>query len=141
MANIENIWLILQTSSKKNSGTSNVLELQAVTSGQDVELKTNNTTYTKKDDGINQSLSTGKATQFYWSQSSGFWSAGALTTDNISDWNLEIQGSDAYLPHTVWVITKDSNGNFDLVITDTGWNSSNCLSTDGSECPAASYEL
>jgi hypothetical protein len=121
MATINNVWLLVQNTTGQDHGSNNQLELTFVTAGKDVELDTSRAT------AVSPSPSAaGGAYQFAWN--SGQWS-GVIDRGDISEITLEIEGNDAWLPASIWVLVETENG-YSVMVAQPEWPDEGWFSTD-----------
>ena len=134
MSNVTDIWLLVQTSPVANSDSTASLQLNV--NGTSVKLTTASQQNSKQNpnNGINK---TGFSAQFHWSQGGPDWPAGGITTNNITGFALQIVGSnstDMWLPSSIWVTFLNDVGQYVLGPQCPNWSSSQCFSTQSSDC-------
>lgn len=144
MATITDILLIVQTSSKDNSGTDNALDLEIdytpAAGGQaDFVLDTSNS---NSGTGWKKNLDKSKATQFWWSLSSTASADNPMTTDNITEIELSIEGKDMWRPSSIYLfgLTDDDSNPMVNLASYPFWDTSLKFSEDSGE-GSTSYQL
>lgn len=136
MSNVTDIWLFVQTSTVPNAFSKASLQLNV--NGTNVKLPT-----ASQQTSSNTLNLSGASAQFHWSQNSSNWPAGAITTNNLTGFTLQIVGANAddmWIPASIWVVFLTDVGEYVLGPQYPTWNSSDCFSTQSSDCENANSQ-
>ncbi len=122
MAILERIWVIKTTSTKNNAETDEEFSLEIQSQGQIQTLKFPDLSHNEREKG--------RTDEYEFDLRNYEFDDEQLMPGEI---RLLIHGNNAWLPQSIWIIGKNVEGNFKLIVARPDWPENAWFSTDSSE--------